>query len=222
MKVLVIVAMESELSGFLKKIDYQVEVINGIKVNVSKINNVDLFLAKCEVGKVNAALLTTALILKIKPRYVINAGIAGGLNQSINLLDVVVSTKVAYHDFDLTAFGYLKGEMDDKTRFFKGSEKLIKLANENTKKGLIVSGDQFISGIDSMNKIKTDFPKALACDMEGCAIAHVSTLLSKKFLIIRAISDNVFLASHTKVYENYKFLAIDKVVDYTLDILTKL
>lgn len=222
MKVLVIVAMESELSGFLKKIDYQVEVINGIKVHVSKINNVDLFLAKCEVGKVNAALLTTALILKIKPRYVINAGIAGGLNQSINLLDVVVSTKVAYHDFDLTAFGYLKGEMDDKTRFFKGSEKLIKLANENTKKGLIVSGDQFISGIDSMNKIKTDFPKALACDMEGCAIAHVSTLLSKKFLIIRAISDNVFLPSHTKVYEDYKFLAIDKVVDYTLDILTKL
>ena len=222
MKVLLIVAMESELNGFLKKIEYKVEVINGIKVHVSKINNVDLYLAKCEVGKVNAALLTTALILKIKPRYVINAGISGGLNQSVNLLDVIVSTKIAYHDFDLTAFGYLKGEMDDKTRFFKGSERLVKLANENTKKGLIVSGDQFVSGIDAMNKIKEDFPKALACDMEGCAIAHVSTLLSKKFLVIRSISDNVFLPSHTKVYEDYKFLAIDKVVDYTLEILSKL
>ena len=137
MKVLLIVAMESELNGFLKKIEYKVEVINGIKVHVSKINNVDLYLAKCEVGKVNAALLTTALILKIKPRYVINAGIAGGLNQSVNLLDVIVSTKIAYHDFDLTAFGLNKGVMDDHDGVFKGSKKLLSLLDNNVKKANI-------------------------------------------------------------------------------------
>ena len=222
MKVLLIVAMESELNGFLKKVDSNVEIISGAKVHVSKINNVDLYIAKCEVGKVNAACLTTALILKIKPRYVINAGIAGGLNPSINLLDVIVSSKVVYHDFDLTAFGLLKGEMDDGTRFFKGSSKLISLFPKDVKRGLIVSGDQFVSGIDAMNSIKKDFPKALACDMEGCSIAHVATLLSKKFVVIRAISDNVFLPSHTKVYEDYKFLAIDKVVDVTLSLLEKM
>lgn len=222
MKVLLIVAMESELNGFLSKLDYETSLILGLKVYKSKVNNVDLFIAKSEVGKVNAATLTTSLILKLKPNYVINAGIAGGLNPSINLLDVIASTKVCYHDFDLTAFGLKKGEMDDGTLYFKGSNKLLSLVDEDVKKGLIVSGDQFVSGIDAMNNIKKDFKKALACDMEGCAIAHVSVLLSKRFLIIRAISDNVFLNEHVKVYQDYKVLAIDKVVAKTLALLEKL
>ena len=222
MKVLLIVAMQSELAGFLNKLDCQVNLICGTKVYCSKVNNVDLFIAKSEVGKVNAASLTTALILKLKPRYVINAGIAGGLNPSINLLDVIASTKVSYHDFDLTAFGLAKGEMDNGVSFFKGSNKLLSLVDGDVKKGLIVSGDQFVSGIDAMNNIKKDFKKALACDMEGCAIAHVATLLSKNFLIIRSISDNVFLPSHTKVYEDYKQPAIEKVVEKTLSLIAKL
>ena len=222
MKVLLIVAMESELNGFLSKLDYETSLVLGLKVYKSKVNNVDLFIAKSEVGKVNAATLTTSLILKLKPNYVINAGIAGGLNPSINLLDVIASTKVCYHDFDLTAFGLKKGEMDDGTLYFKGSNKLLSLVDEDVKKGLIVSGDQFVSGIDAMNNIKKDFKKALACDMEGCAIAHVSSLLSKRFLIIRAISDNVFLNEHVKVYQDYKVLAIDKVVAKTLALLEKL
>lgn len=222
MKVLLIVAMESELNGFLSKLDYETSLVLGLKVYKSKVNNVDLFIAKSEVGKVNAATLTTSLILKLKPNYVINAGIAGGLNPSINLLDVIASTKVCYHDFDLTAFGFKKGEMDDGTLYFKGSNKLLSLVDEDVKKGLIVSGDQFVSGIDAMNNIKKDFKKALACDMEGCAIAHVSSLLSKRFLIIRAISDNVFLNEHVKVYQDYKVLAIDKVVAKTLALLEKL
>lgn len=222
MKVLLIVAMISELQGFLDVLDAEVELVNGIKVFKAKVNNVDLYIAKSEVGKVNSAVLTTALCLKLKPRYVINAGIAGGLNPSINLLDVISSTKIAYHDFDLTAFGYKKGEMDDHTQFFKGSNKLLSLCDEDVKKGLIVSGDQFISGVDKMNAIKKDFPKALACEMEGCSIAHAATILSRKFLVIRCISDNVFLQNHTQVYADYKVPAIEKVVKYTLSLLEKL
>ena len=222
MKVLLIVAMESELNGFLNKLECETNLVLGSKVYCCKVNNVDLFIAKSEVGKVNAATLTTALILKLKPRYVINAGIAGGLNLSINLLDIIASTTLCYHDFDLTAFGLAKGEMDNGVSFFKASNKLLSLVNSEVKKGLIVSGDQFISGIDAMNNIKKDFKKALACDMEGCAIAHVATLLSKKFLVIRCVSDNVFLPSHTKVYEDYKVPAIERVVDETLSLIAKL
>lgn len=222
MKVLLIVAMTSELNGFLEKLDYEVNIVSGIKVFKSKVNNVDLYIAKSEVGKVNAATLTTTLILKLKPKYVINAGIAGGLNQSINLLDVIASTKICYHDFDLTPFGLKKGEMDNGLMYFNGSRKLLSLIDDDVKKGLIVSGDQFVSGIEAMENIKKDFKKALACEMEGCAIAHVSTLLSKKFLVIRCISDNVFLPSHTKVYEDYKVPAISKVVSKTLSLIAKL
>lgn len=222
MKVLLIVAMSSELQGFLNVLDTEVTLINGIKVYKTQLNNVELFIAKSEVGKVNSAVLTTALSLKLKPKYVINAGIAGGLNPSINLLDVIASTKIAYHDFDLTAFGYKKGEMDDHTLFFKASNKLLSLVNDDVKKGLIVSGDVFVSGIDKMNEIKKDFPKALACEMEGCSIAHAATLLSRKFIVLRCISDNVYLPLHIKVYEDYKDLAIEKIVKYTIDLLEKL
>lgn len=222
MKVLVIVAMESELQGFLSKLNTEVTLINGIKVYTYKENDVELFIAKSEVGKVNSACLTTALCLKIKPRYVINAGIAGGLTPSVNLLDVVASSKVMYHDFDLTAFGLKKGEMDNHDGVFKASKKLLSLLNFDVKKGLIVSGDQFVSGIDAMNEIKTHFPKALACDMEGCSIAHAASLLSRKFLVIRCISDNVFLKNHTEVYKDYKYAAIDKISDVVIDLIKKL
>lgn len=222
MKVLLIVAMESELQGFLNKLETEVTLINGIKVYTCKVNNVDLYIAKSSVGKVNSACLTTALCLKIKPRYVINAGIAGGLNPSVNLVDVVASTKIMYHDFDLTAFGLNKGVMDEHDGVFKGSKKLLSLLDNNVKKGLLVSGDQFVSGIDAMNEIKKHFPKALACDMEGCSIAHAASLLSRKFLVIRAISDNVFLENHTKVYQDYKPLAIDKISNVVIDLLFKL
>ena len=73
-----------------------------------------------------------------------------------------------------------------------------------------------------MNEIKKHFPKALACDMEGCSIAHAASLLSRKFLVIRAISDNVYLDNHTKVYQDYKPLAIDKISNVVIDLISKL
>ena len=222
MKVLIIVAMQSELEGFLNKVEYETILVNGSKVHTFKVNDNIIYLSKCEVGKVNAAMLTTSLILKLKPQFVINAGIAGGLNPSINLVDVVASTKVMYHDFDLTAFGLNKGVMDDHDGVFKGSKKLLSLLDNEVKKGLIVSGDQFVSGVNAMNEIKKHFPKALACDMEGCSIAHAASLLSRKFLVIRAISDNVYLENHTDVYQDYKPLAIDKISDVVIDLIRKM
>lgn len=222
MKILLIVAMQSELDSFLKHFNGEIILIHGIKVYKKIENAKEIYLAKTEVGKVNAACLTTALCLKIKPQYIINAGIGGGLTPSISLLDVVASSKIAYHDFDLTAFGYQKGEMDNHQLYFKASTKLLNLLSDNVKKGLIVSGDQFVGEKQALNFIKKDFPKALICDMEGCAIAHVATLLSRKFLIIRAVSDNVFLENQVSVYQDNKTLAIEKVVQIVYDLIDKL
>lgn len=222
MKILLIVAMESELQGFLDNQGYATRLILGHKVYQKDMGSKNIFLTKCEVGKVNAASLTTAMTLKLKPSYVINAGIGGGLSPNINLLDVVGSTSLAYHDFDLTAFNLKKGALDKRTLFFKAADNLVSLLDENVKKGLIVSGDQFVSGKDSLNKIKEYFPNALVCDMEGAAIAHTCKLLSRKFIVLRAISDNVFLENHLQVYEDYKPKAIEKVVQVTYDLIAKI
>ena len=222
MKVLLIVAMSSELNGFLDKLEYENKIVSGICVYYSKYNNVDLFIAKSDVGKVNAAMLTTTLILKLKPKYVINAGIAGGLTPNMKLLDVVASKKITYHDFDLTPFGYQMGQINENELYLKGSNKLLSLLDDSVYKGLIVSGDQFIEGMEKTSRIKKYFPKALACDMEGASIAHVAHYMSKSFLVIRAISDNVYLEDQLAAYNDLKYEAIEKVVKVTLDLLAKL
>ena len=58
--------------------------------------------------------------------------------------------------------------------------------------------------------------------LKGCSIAHASTLMSRKFLVIRCISDNVFLSSHVKVYEDYMGLAIEKIVKYTINLFSSI
>ena len=54
--------------------------------------------------------------------------------------------------------------------------------------GLVASGDQFISGGERKNFIKTTFNPACV-EMEGCAIAHTATLNKVPFIIVRCMSD---------------------------------
>ena len=54
--------------------------------------------------------------------------------------------------------------------------------------GLILTGDQFISGQEKKNWLIDTF-HGLCAEMEGGAIAHVSTINEVPFLIIRSISD---------------------------------
>ncbi|MCI5745529.1 MAG: 5'-methylthioadenosine/S-adenosylhomocysteine nucleosidase [Erysipelotrichaceae bacterium] len=219
MKFLIIVAMDSERDGFLNKLDFQNEVIVGTLIHHAVFDDKDIYLAKCDVGKVNAAILTTLLIKYIKPSYVINAGIGGGLNPSVNIYDVIASSKVAYHDFDLTPFGFKKGAMDNNKIYFNGSRKLLSLLPNEVRKGLIVSGDQFISKKEKLEEILNDFKKALVCDMEGAAIAHATTKLARKFLVIRCVTDNPFLKTTIDEYYDHKVKAIDKVATITLDLI---
>ena len=226
MKILVLCAMVAELEGFLKKVKSEPIIVAGNTLHKAKINDNDIYFVKCGVGKVNAAMLTTTLILKLKPRYIINAGIAGGLNENLPIYSIVASTKIYQHDMDLTTFGYDMGELDDHTKYFEGSKKLLSLLDGDVIKGQMVSGDQFVATKEKLELIKKNFKKALTCDMEGSAIAQVCHFMSRKFLIIRCVSDNVFLQhkseSYSDEYYDAKPIAIAKVVDKTLDLISKL
>ena len=54
----------------------------------------------------------------------------------------------------------------------------------------IVSGDTFISKLETRQWIEANFPKAVAVEMEAAAIAQTCYLLGTPFLILRAVSDN--------------------------------
>ena len=48
---------------------------------------------------------------------VINTGIAGSLNNDVNIGDIVLSTDVLHHDMDAIGFGYKKGQIPQMDEF---------------------------------------------------------------------------------------------------------
>ena len=58
------------------------------------------------------------------------------------------------------------------------------------KRGVVATGDKFVSSNEAREDILSAFPEALCCEMEGAAIAQVCRLYSVKFSILRSMSDS--------------------------------
>ena len=81
------------------------------------------------IGKVNAGMCTQILADVFGVEAVINTGIAGSLNNDINIGDIVVSTDLVHHDVDAGAFGYKKGQVPDMDVFSFGSDDALRWMN---------------------------------------------------------------------------------------------
>ncbi|MBR3560650.1 MAG: 5'-methylthioadenosine/adenosylhomocysteine nucleosidase [Oscillospiraceae bacterium] len=159
-------------------------------------------LVRCGVGKVNAARCTQALIDCYTPDYIVNTGIAGGIGEGLAVADVVIGTELVQHDFDVTAFGYARGnlceqEHRDTPTVFHSDEALIEafraaasslLDGKRVKTGRIATGDLFVASAEAKRNIAGAFG-AVAAEMEGGAIAQVAALSGVPFIVLRAISD---------------------------------
>ena len=204
MKIGIIGAMEQEVTLLREKIE-QRETLNlaGCEIYTGKLQGVDVALLKSGIGKTSAALGTTLLLQLCKPDVIINTGSAGGLESSLNIGDIVVSSEVRYHDADVTAFGYVPGQMAGCPEAFVANEDLIQTVKacaadqgQHTVTGLVVSGDAFINGAESLDRIRATFPQAIAVEMEATAIGHVCHRFATPFVVVRAISDVADQASH--------------------------
>ena len=158
----------------------------------------EVVLVKCGVGKVNAAMAAEVLVTMYNVDSIINTGIAGALDDRIDIGDIVLSTEAQEHDMDVTGLGYRKGIIPDQdTSVYKADSRLIQIAKDvctktnpdiNVFEGKVVSGDQFISGREVKKNI-IDSVGGMCTEMEGAAIAHVAYMSDTPFLIIRSISD---------------------------------
>ena len=132
---------------------------------------------------------------------VINTGVAGGLHPSLAVGDIVISTDAVQHDFDLTAFGYVKGYMSNgdgksPTRYHADPElaALFKAAADEVLdgnkyiEGTIASGDIFVDD-SALKKELIERFGAAAAEMEGAAIAQAAAANHVPFVVIRSISD---------------------------------
>lgn len=197
----IIGAMEEEVVLLQGKLaDKQIKVIKNLEICTGLLNQKEVAVVKCGIGKVNAALCTQILIDNFDIEAIINTGVAGGLNPNLRIGDIVISKKAVQHDFDTSVFGDAVGyisRMGMKDCYFYADEKLIKsamLAAEEIEDikyvvGTVASGDQFIAAKEAKDKIKRNFDADCA-EMEGAAIAHACYVNNVPFVIIRAISDN--------------------------------
>ena len=195
MKLAIIVAMQSEFD-LVKNIfeDYEEIFEDNISFIKGKITEHEVVLMKSGIGKVNSAVQLAELINVFKPCYVINTGVAGGIDKSLKVGDLVISEKCAYHDVWCGEGEW--GQVQGLPLYFESSEVLLQkfreISNKNTHFGLICTGDQFITQNVVLQNVKQNFPASLAVDMESAAMAHVCYLRKIPFISIRVISDTPF------------------------------
>lgn len=195
----IIGAMNIEVDSLKSEMENpQIKTIAGMDFYKGKISGKDVVVVKCGIGKVNAAICTQVLADCFNVSAVINTGVAGSLNNDIDICDIVISTTAQEHDMDVTPLGYERGIIPDmKTSMFEADKKLAELAKASAEsaglgvkvfEGKVVSGDQFIGTFEAKNYLRETFAGDCA-EMEGGAIAHAAYLNNIPFLVIRAISD---------------------------------
>lgn len=195
----IIGAMQEEVEQITAVMEIEKEETKaGMTFKAGRLSGKDVVIVVSGIGKVNAAICTQILVDDFNVDYVINTGIAGSLDASIDIGDIVISSDVLHHDVDATNFGYELGQvprMD--TLSFKADKRLIDIAKAACEKvipeigthiGRVVSGDQFISDKATKERIIADFG-GFCTEMEGASIAHTAYLNNVPFVILRAISD---------------------------------
>ncbi|MBE2897398.1 5'-methylthioadenosine/S-adenosylhomocysteine nucleosidase [Pasteurellaceae bacterium 20609_3] len=209
MSIAIIGAMAQEVDILLNAMDnVQATRLGASTLYQGSLSGKPVSLVQSGIGKVAAAMATTALLLKAQPRVVINTGSAGGIAPQLNVGDVVISTQTAHHDVDVTAFGYAKGQLpanparfDSDETLLAHTERVLREQGQRAVRGLICSGDMFCNGEAQIARIKADFPDAVAVEMEAAAIAQVCHAFHTPFIVIRAISDVADKQSHLSFEE---------------------
>ncbi len=224
----IIGAMDEEIEILKSEMEItETKKIANMEFYVGTLENQQIILVRCGIGKVNAAVCTQILISQLGATSIINTGVAGAIHDDLNVLDVVISTDVQQHDFDVTGFGYPIGEIPrmDKS-IFPADELLVKLANEGASEilenskvlmGRIVTGDVFVSSSELKEKIWGIF-KGYCTEMEGAAIGQACYVNDVPFVIIRAMSDKADGSAHENFNEFMHQAAINskEIVKYIL------
>ncbi len=194
----IIGAMEEEVTYLRDQLQQRQDMtLAGYEFHSGILSGQQVVLLKSGIGKVNAAIGTTILLERYAPDCIINTGSAGGFAADLEIGDVVISSEVRQHDFDLTVFGYEHGQVPNMPPAFEPDPLLVKIAQTSiatvdgvkTELGLIATGDAFMADPAKVAEARAKFPQMLAVEMEAGAIAQTCFRFDVPFIIFRALSD---------------------------------
>ncbi len=229
----IIGAMQEEVNEILALCENIEELtIHKNKFYKAKLNGNDVVVVLSGIGKVLSSISTTLLLQNFEIEGVINIGTAGGLQKGQKVLDVVVSDKVCYHDYDLYVehWSYRKG-FDYEPALFKADsnyinivKKIIEDNNDRVWIGPTVSGDMFVNKQSQIDKILSEYPEALCSEMEAASIAQTCEIFDTPFVIIRSLSDITVEEGNDLTFDEYVSKASVRSAYYTakfIDVLKK-
>ncbi len=201
-------------------------------------------LALSKIGKVAAATSAAALIERFGVGRIVFTGVAGGLGPAVKVGDVVVATDFVQHDLDASPlFPRFEVPLYGKTRF-QADEPLADLvwaaatavlarrgdrdefADARVHRGLIASGDRFVSGMGESRALHGALTEAghavLAVEMEGAAVAQVCLDYGIPFAAMRTISDRADDTAHVDFPHFVEHVASGYARDIVADFLALL
>jgi adenosylhomocysteine nucleosidase len=194
----------------------------------------DVVLAGSGMGKVNSALVATVLADRFGCGAIVFSGVAGGLDPSLAVGDVVIADRVIQHDAGLIEDDGLQTYQPGHVPFINPSERLgypvdqdllarvverladFTLPKASIRFGTVLSGDQYLHSDVTRARLHREFG-GLAIEMEGGAVAQVAEAFNVPWLVIRALSD---LAGHDSRFDFLAF--VDEVSASSAAILRRL
>ncbi|MFN5458779.1 MAG: 5'-methylthioadenosine/adenosylhomocysteine nucleosidase [Bacteroidota bacterium] len=192
-------AMPEEIQGFISLFEnYEIEQIGGRVFYVGKINGIKTIVVFSRWGKVAAATTVTTLINHFNITNLIFTGVAGAINENLNIGDVVIGHRFYQHDMDArplmsrfeipllgVSFFESDGGMREKAVSILNTQSLIsKISNDrsidrfdikapNIFVADIASGDKFFSDSNDKKNLSLALPDVVCVEMEGAAVGQV-------------------------------------------------
>ena len=211
-------AIPEEINGVVSLLtDKQEHRIGKRTYYTGVLNNQNVVVVYSRIGKVAAATTVSTLILEFKITELIFTGVAGGIDSSLKIGDIVLGQSLIQHDmnaqplfpaYEIPLLGKAYFDADtDKLELAKTailelleqqhlhqviSDKDLNKFNIHQPQlhvGLIGSGDLFFSTNTQKEKLQANIKNVLCVEMEGAAVAQVCYEFGIPFTIIRTISD---------------------------------
>ena len=227
----IIGAMEEEVAKLKEQMrDPEVTERAGMNFFKGELAGCGVVVVRSGVGKVSAALCTQILIDCFDAGAIINTGIAGSLDASIDIGDIVISTDAVQYDVHAEVWGYAPGQVPRlPSESYTADETLIAVAEKVCReqipeigchRGRVLTGDSFLSDSETKRTITGIFGGSCV-EMEGAAIAQAAQVNGVPWVVIRAISDKAD-DSATVDYQEFEEKAICHAVTLTQGILSYL
>ncbi|KQX84513.1 S-adenosylhomocysteine nucleosidase [Variovorax sp. Root473] len=219
----IVAAMHEELSALLARMpDEQRVRVAGRDFWVGHLQGQPVVAVLSRIGKVAAAVTATVLLERFGVRAIVFTGVAGGLAPGVNVGDVVVATELLQHDMDASPiFPKYEVPLMGRSRFAVDAaigdalaavaegtlrdpvglvgQKAVDefhLRSPKVHRGLLISGDRFVSTTAESEALQRSLPDALAVEMEGAAMAQACHDYGMPFAALRTISDRADDAAH--------------------------